>query len=249
MADDYDEMDGEAKNEINKNLLYEMVNTVADELKEGSTLAARNDSFAYYFEKLFETPASEIDNIEEIIQQAYDSEEKIEIYNVIKRETANSFDKYFGITFDDLDLVPLSDIYTVYQVIYLDFISLLYDYAAGKAAENGLNEKELFEKAKEENIRSAADIADYIAGNYIMDENEFTSENIGSALDKADPGNEGYLYLFGCSPEGEFQEGETQRVYIDNNAFRLRVKKEYLNPAVKYLFELVYAGRLESKYN
>jgi hypothetical protein len=238
-------IDSEAITDMRTQLLYEMISTIEDEIRDGSTLNNRYDSFAYFFEQLFDVKITDIDSIEEIIQEADDKDEKIEIYTTIRNEIANIYDKYFGITFDDIERVHLNDIYIIYITIYLGFIDLLCNYAAGKAVEKGIGPYKLFIDAQKENIDKATDIADYIVGNYIMNEDEFTGENLAAALEIADPGNEGYLYLFGnSSGEEGYKEGEIQEVFIDNEAFRRRIKKEYLNPAVKYLIELVFSRRV-----
>jgi hypothetical protein len=101
--------------------------------------------------------------------------------------------------------------------------------------------RKALEEAIELNKTNAIDIADTLVGNFIMNENEFTQENIGRIVEYADPGNNGYRLLF------NIDQDPLAKVAIDNDAFRLRVKKEYLHPAFKYLFELVFRRYVELK--
>jgi hypothetical protein len=243
MSDDfrnYEEVNEGAESGVNEEdtdrriqLVYEVIREIEKELQDGATIKDRFDSFAYYFESLFDVTIDEIDNIEEIIQ-AGDDGEKVEIYHILKGELANIYDKYFGIRFNDFDRILLSDLYTIYTVIYLGIVDLLCAYATGKAHDKGISGKVAMDEAIENNKTKATDISDFIVGNYIMNEDEFTQENIGKALEYADPGNNGYRMLFNTDND------PLSKIGIDNDAFRLRIKKEYLNPAFKYLFELVF---------
>jgi hypothetical protein len=240
MTDNFEDEDDVETNELSA-LVYEMVSIIGDELKYGSTLYDRYDSFKDYFEQIFDVSIDKIDDLEELISN---QETKIEIYQILRNEIANIYDKYFGITFNDLDKTDLASLYTVYQVIYLGFVKLFCLYALGITTEKEITGKQLFKNAIEENKKSATDISDYIVGNLIMNEDEFTVENIAIALDKLDPGNVGYQYVFGeAGSDGGVEQGE---VIIDNNAFRLRVKAEYANPGMKYLFELVFSKLLDT---
>jgi hypothetical protein len=240
MENNFEDED-DIETDVKASLLYEMIATIEDELKEGSTLNDRTDSFAYYYEKLFE---QSIDNIEDIEEAIVNQIDKINIYQIIRNEVANIYDKYFGITFNDIDSVPLHHIYLIYQVIYVGFIKMLCFYALGKGLENEKDGNQLFKEAVEVNRHHAIDIADYLVGNYIMNEDEFTAENIALALDKSDTGNVAYQYVFGEVINNT--EVEVGDVFIDNNAFRLRVKSEYNNPAMKQLFEIVFSKLIDT---
>jgi hypothetical protein len=223
--------------EIDSSLVYEMISDIDSELENGSSLYDRFDLFAFYYEKIFNQSIDKIDDLEELLAN---QEDKTKIYQILRNEIAHIYDKYFGITFDNLDSVTLATLYTIYQVIYLDFIKLLCFYAIGKGLEKGMNPDFVYKAAIEENKKEAVDISDYIVGNYIMNEDEFTVENIALALDKSDPGNIGYMTVFGNVIQDD--EVHSEGVIIDNNAFRLRVKKEYNNPATKQLFEIVFSN-------
>jgi hypothetical protein len=239
MSDNFEDED-DIENSNLSSLVYEMISTLEDELESGSSLNDRYDSFKEYFEKIFEIPIDKIDDIEELISS---QDDKIQIYQILRNEIAHIYDKYFGITFNDLDEVDLLALYTIYQVIYLGFVKLLCYYALGKASSNGIGAKQLLKNAIEENKKNATDISDYIVGKFIMNEDDFTVENIALALNVSDPGNIGYLYVFGeADSEDNIEQG---KVFIDNNAFRLRIKAEYNNPAMKYLFELVFSGLVD----
>jgi hypothetical protein len=220
------------------NFLYEMIATIRDELKEGSTLYERYDHFKYYFERVFDRSIDDIENIEELISG---NATYIDIYTIIKDEMIKMFDNYFGITFDNTDKVYLEDIYAIYRVIYLGYVMFLCNYAFGKGIEKGLDGKQLLEKAITLNKEKAIDIADTLIGQYILNEDEFTSDNIAKALELSDPGNTDYIYLFG---EAEIEENDTRlelpNVIINNEAFRLRIKYEYSSQAMKYLFEIIF---------
>jgi hypothetical protein len=223
--------------------LYEMVATLRDELCDGSTLFDRYDSFKDYFEKVFDQSIDHIDDIEELISS---NATYIDIYTIIKDEMIKMLDTYFGITFDDTDKVYLSDLYSIYRVIYLGYVMLLYNYALGKGIEEGLNGKQMLEKAINANKEKAIDISDTIVGRYLYNEDEFTFENIAKALELSDPGNSDYLYLFG-EAEGE-DDKEIKllpNVIINNEAFRLRMKYEY-SSSMKYLFEMVFTKLVEN---
>jgi hypothetical protein len=245
---DYEEVDEGPESGINEEetdrriqLLSETIREIEREIQDGATIKDRFDSFGYYFESLFDLPVDEIDNIEELIQ-AGDDEEKIEIYHVLKEELVNMYDKYFGIKFPDFDRVLLSELYTIYTVIYLGLVDLLCVYALGKAHQDKKTSgKKVLDDAIEQNKTKAVDIADSLVGNYIMNEDEFTQENIGRVVEYVDPGNNGYRLLFNSDQD------PLAKVAIDNDAFRLRIKKEYLHPAFKYLFELVFRHYVELK--
>jgi hypothetical protein len=223
-------------------LLHEMISTIEDELREGSASINRHDSFKEYFEIIFERSIDEIDDIEEAIQN---DPSKIDLYSIIRQEISSAYDNYFGITFDDLDNVDLNGLYSVYKVVYLKFANFLHMYSLGKCILLGITPKKMYEDAQESVIKGASiDIADTLVGEYIVNEDEFTSENIALSLDKADPGNVDYLYVFGepVDPEEDYL-GEQPKVFIDNNAFRRRVKKEYSVSAFKYLLELLFRAK------
>jgi hypothetical protein len=220
--------------------LYEMIETIKDELRDGSTLKERPDSFKTYFEKLFNRSIDDIDDIEELISS---NNTYINIYQIIRDELVKALDNYFGITFDDIEKVYLGNIYSIYNVVYIGFINFLCNYALGKGIEKGLDGEKIIKLANENNEKNAIDIADSIVGEYISNEDEFNSDNIAKALNISDPGNEDYLYLFGESEGGiedEIKIAELPNVIIDNNAFRLRVKYEYSQSGVKYLFETAF---------
>jgi hypothetical protein len=240
MTDNFEDEDDIETDELSS-LVYEMIATLEDELKYGSSLNDRYDSFKYYFEKIFKMPIDRLDDIEGLIANQND---KINIYQTLRDEISHIYDKYFGITFNDIEKVDINSLYTIYQIIYVEFVKLLCFYALGKAKEKDIDGKQLFRNAIEENKKTAIDISDYIVGNYIMNEDEFTFENIALALDRSDTGNMGYQYLFGV-PDGvgEIALGE---VIIDNNAFRLRVKSEYNNLALKQLFEIVFSRLVDT---
>jgi hypothetical protein len=224
-------------------LLHEMLATIEDELRDGSTLYERFDSFKKYFEAIFEVPIEDIDDVEELVQN---NSEMIDLYYAIKAGITGSLDIYFGITFEDIDKVDMNDLYNIYQVIYLKFMQFLYMYALGKCIESGKTLSEALKEAEENNIKNNIEVADSLVGNYILDENEFTSESIALALDRSDPGNLAYLYLFGEPVDPEHSvTGPLESVYINNNAFRLRVKKEYLDTSIKYILETVFRKNIE----
>jgi hypothetical protein len=224
-------------------ILHEMLATIEDELREGSTLNERFDSFKSFFELIFDMSIDEIEDVEETIQN---DNSLIDIYNEIRRSIAATLDNYFGITFEDLEKVYLENLYYIYQVVYLKYIQFLYMYAIGQCISQNKTTHEVFKEAEEAAVKENVEIADYMLGKYILDENEFTSENIAGILDKADPGNLAYLYLFGepVDPK-KINEGPLQTVYIDNNAFRLRIKKEYLNPGIKYCLETIFRKNIK----
>jgi hypothetical protein len=247
MTDEFESEDGiyENQEEIDDdaNLLYEMIATIEDELREGSTLFERHDSFKEYFEKLFNIS---IDNIELVEETISTNSDLIDSYNVLKDELIRSFDNYFGITFDNTDKVYLEDLYSIYRVVYLDYVRFLCNYALGKGIDLGITKHEIINNAIKANMSENIDISDAIIGQYILNEDEFNSDNIAKYLTLSDPGNIDYTYLFG---EGEStldkeDSGKNDmvisNVVINNEAFRLRVKYEYSNPAMKYLFELTF---------
>jgi hypothetical protein len=237
MSDEFEDKNGsyEDQEEVSRDsiILYEMIDAIEYEAREGSTLANRYDSFKYYFENLFGVEIDKIDDIENVISG---NRTYIEIYTVIRDEIINIYDKYFGITFEDNEKVDLSRLYMIYQIVYLEYLRLLCMFAIGKGIEQNIDAKKLYLNATENNQKNAIDIADDLVGKYIVNEDEFTSENILSALEASDPGNEGYRYLF----SGIYNEEVNSNVIINNEAFRRRIKMEYLHSGMKYLFELVY---------
>jgi hypothetical protein len=224
-------------------LLHEMLATIEDELRDGSTLNERFDSFKKYFEAIFEIPIEDIDDTEELIQN---DTELIDLYFAIRAGIAGSLDIYFGITFEDIYKVTMNDLYNIYQVVYLKFVQFLYMYALGKCIGSKKMLKDALKEAEDINIKENIEVSDTLVGNYIFDEDEFTSENIALALDRSDPGNLAYLYLFGepIDPRNDVT-GPMETVYIDNNAFRLRVKKEYLEASIKYILETIFRKNME----
>jgi hypothetical protein len=231
----------EDQEEVSKDsqLVYDMISIIEDELRYGSTLSDRFDSFKYHFEALFGVGIDKIDDMEDLIST---NESYIEIYTVIRDGLINIYDKYFGITFEDNEKVYLNQLYTIYQVVYLGYINLLSAFALGKGMENKLTHKQILMNAIENNKKTSVDVSDDIVGKYIMNEDEFTTENILAAIEIADPGNVGYRYVFG----GIYNEEYDSNVIIDENAFRLRTKMEYLLPGVKYLFELVFTKNVDT---
>jgi hypothetical protein len=242
MSDEFEDKNGlyEDQEEVGRDslLLHDMINILEYELREGSTLTNRNDSFKYYFENLFNVGIDKIDDIESTISN---NQTFIEIYEVIKNELINIYDKYFGITFEDNDKVDLNELYTIYQVIYLEYLRFLCMFAIGKGIEQNIDAKTLYANAVENNKNNAIDIADDLVGKYIVNEDEYNVDNILSALEASDPGNEGYRYLF----SGIYNEEVDSNVIIDNDAFRKRIKMEYLFPSMKYAFELAFIAILE----
>jgi hypothetical protein len=215
-------------------ILYEMLQVLDDELREGSTLSNRQDSFKFYFETLFGCSIDKIDEIEEIIISG-NSETYIEIYYAIREELIKKYDKYFGIKFEDKDEVRLNELYMIYQVVYVGYISFLCMYAYGMClGGNTLN------KDKGNGRLTANDIV----GNYLANENEFIPDNIKYALDRSDPGNIYYGYLFGSDSDEIFSN-----VVLDSEAFRLRIKYEYDRESVKYIIELEFAKYIGNLIN
>jgi hypothetical protein len=216
-------------------ILYEMMQVLDDELREGSTLSIRQDSFKLYFETLFGCPIEKIDEIEEIIT-TNGGETYIEIYCAVRDELIKKYDKYFSIKFEDPEEVKLDQLYMIYQVVYVRYISFLCMYAYGMClGGNTLN------KEKGNGRLTANDIV----GNYLSNENEFIPENIKDALERSDPGNIYYGYLFGSDSDDIFSN-----VVLDSEGFRLRIKYEYDKESVKYLIELEftkYIGNLINK--
>jgi hypothetical protein len=90
---------------------------------------------------------------------------------------------------------------------------------------------------------SNQDIVDSLLGTYILDEDEFTDDNIALALEAGDPGNELYMKLFGEASAldpgdpSSYQFATIRNVSIYNIAFRLKVKSEYLKEGMKELIE------------
>jgi hypothetical protein len=216
-------------------ILYEMLQTIDDELREGSTLSERPDSFKYYFERLFGYPIDKIDDIEELIS-SNSGETYIEIYNVIRDELVKKYDKYFGIKFEDPQEVALSQLYVIYFTVYVRYVNFLCMCGMGVLIGGDTLNKE------HSNSRITADD---IIGNYLANEDEFTISNIGDALLLADPGNIDYSYLFDTAEEG----GPYSNVVIDNEAFRLRVKYEYEKEGVRYLIELAFNKYIDDYVN
>jgi hypothetical protein len=244
MSDEFDDRNEiyEDQQEIDSdsNLLYEMIATLKDELSDGSTLNDRYDSFRAYFEAIFDRSIDDIDDIEELISN---NNTYIDKYTIIKEALIKALDNYFGITFNNTDHVYMNNLYSIYKVIYLGYVRLLCNYAIGKGIENATDTKQLMDAAININKKDAIDISYTIIGQYLYNEDEFTSENIARALELADPGNADYIYLFG---ESDNMSGNgvgsmiIPNVIINNEAFRLRMKYEYSHPSMKYLFEIMF---------
>jgi hypothetical protein len=214
----------EDQEEVDKDssLLYEMIQTINDELRYGSTLIQREDSFKFFFESLFGCSIDSIDDIEEFING---KESYMEIYYTIRDELVHQYDNYFGIKFEDPQEVDLNQLYMIYQVVYLQFVNFLCMYALGVWIKKG-------SKAIDE-LKINEIIADVVVGNYIANEDEFIVDNIGEALSLSDPGNIAYGYLFGI----DINLPVLTDVAIDIDGFRARVKTEYSNQSIKSAFE------------
>jgi hypothetical protein len=248
MSDEFEDINGayEDQKEVDAHsqFLYEMVSAIKDELEEGSTLYEREDTFKYYFEKVFDRSIDDIDEIEELISS---NTTYITMYSVLKEELIKMLDNYFGITFDNPDRVYLENLYGIYRVIYLGYVPFLCNYALGKGISAGSNGNKIFENALMLNKRTGTDVADTLIGQYIYNEDEFTSDNIAKILELSDPGNIDYIYLFGESDiEDNSDVAILPNVIINNQAFRLRVKYEYSRPAMKYLLEIEFSKLIEN---
>ena len=91
-------------------------------------------SFKEGFENVFGISIDQIDNVEEIIQNGSDREEKVNIYSEIVEKIKLFFSESYGITFDNGDgtIIDLNKLYTLYRILYLksDILTNLKNFSS-----------------------------------------------------------------------------------------------------------------------
>jgi hypothetical protein len=233
-------MDGDLFDSTTGFILYEFYASIEDDIRDGSLAITRFDNFKKYFEMLFEKPVDTLDSLESEISN---DEELVNYYEIIRNKLAYVYDTHFGISINDLENITLFNLYEIYQIIYLEFIQFLCIYAIGKIIISRKSPKKALEEAELINETESVGIADTLLGAYIFDEDEFSDENIITALEAADPGNELYKTLFGEAGQMYKESPDAYRIpvisniAVNNIAFRLKVKTEYLKPGMKDLIE------------
>lgn len=214
--------------------IYDMLATIEDEFRDGSSQRLRDDTFMIGIRSIFEIDEDKLDDIEEIISSKHPK--YTEAYETIKNTMRNLFDKYYGITFsDDVDLERLHD---VYIAIYVQYFDLLAKYAAGTdriTRGSDTTFGEAIGNARKLARKRSTSYSRILIGDLIADENEFILEKIAHALAAVDPGNAVYEYIFGQLPDAiDLSDPnavenllDTPKVDIEIEAFRRRMLMEF----------------------
>lgn len=191
---------------IEQDLCYKSpINNDVDHFKEG-------------FENVFGISIDLINDVEEIIQNGSDREEKINVYSEIVEKFKSFFSKSYGITFDNGDgtIIDLNKLYTLYRVLYLKSDVLFKYCVAGRFID-------MYSKREESYVDLDKTPSTQFIFNTIGDSNEFTVDNIRKWLFISDPGNEEYEWIFGkYLPTDDDKQDDVEgslEVYIDNDMF------------------------------
>lgn len=191
---------------IEQDLCYKSpINNTVDNFKEG-------------FENVFGISIDKIDDVEEIIQNGSDREEKVNIYSEIVEKIKSFFSKSYGITFDNGDgtIIDLNKLYTLYRILYLKSDILFKYCVVGRFID-------MYSKYEEQYFDSDKNLSTQFVLNTIGDSNEFTVDNIRKWLFISDPGNEEYEWIFGkYLPTDDDKQDDVEgslEVYIDNETF------------------------------
>ena len=191
---------------VEQDLCYKSpINNTVDNFKEG-------------FENVFGISIDQIDNVEEIIQNGSDREEKVNIYSEIVEKIKSFFSKSYGITFDNGDgtIIDLNKLYTLYRILYLKSDILFKYIVAGRFID-------MYTKHEEQYVDLDKTPTTQFVFNTIGDSNEFTIDNIRKWLFISDPGNEEYEWIFGkYLPTDDDKQDDVEgslEVYIDDNTF------------------------------
>ena len=212
--------------------IYEMLATIEDEFRDGSSQRLRDDTFAIGIEQIFEIKIEELDNLEEAITGKH--EKYMQAYETIKESIRNLFDKYYGITFnDDVDLEHLHD---VYVAVYIQFFDLLAKYGIGvdRILHDGKTTvAQAIAEARKIARKRSTSFSRILIGDLLANEDEFILEKIAHALATVDPGNVTYEYLFGQLPDAIDESDpiqnlvDTPSVEIEIEALRRRLLMEF----------------------
>lgn len=211
------------------NDLYEMLATIDLEIKNGSASDNREDSFKIGFENIFGVPIEKIDDIETIIQDRNDFRNVHALYETIRKEISNIYDKYMCVKFnyDDINRsVDLKELYSVYNVLYLD----LFDWLGKVMA---------YIIKKDPNTYNSFPKYSVIE-DILMNVEDFNLDTIPKILSIMDPGNVDYTFVFGdTGDEFNIDTPVVNNVSIDFDIMVNRIKRDLSLGAGVYNTELL----------
>lgn len=168
------------------NDLYEMIATIELEIKNGDVSDIRKDTFKIGFENLFGVPIEKIDDIETIIQDRNDFRNVHAIYETIRKSLTRIYDNYMCVKFnyDDINRsVDLKELYSVYNIMYLD----LFDWLGKVMAYIIKKNPDTYVKFPK--YTAIEDI--------LKNVEDFNLDSIPKILSIMDPGNVDYEFVFG----------------------------------------------------